>query len=447
MHRAFEAAPVEPGVVVIPWRSTTAGVAIWAQALPEDARKAPPMDAGELHPAMGPLEPGPAPSAAAALAQSIGFPVIGEALTRMGRWRTGESAVRRHELECFLLRVDGDVSPGGGRWRNVREWSRAWEAGCAYPGPLLTAALETLREVPPQGPLLTERFRALSLVTHPRVAPDVEIIALRTPTLPPATHTNCVLAGREAAVIVDPASPYPDEQERLRLHLEARMAEGVALSRIVLTHHHMDHVGGVEALREAFDVPVAAHALTAELLKGRVRVDEFLADGDRIPLGGGRLLQVLHTPGHAPGHLVFHSEEGGWMIAGDMVAGRGTIVIDPPEGNMIDYLAQLTRMQELGARMMIPSHGPMILAVQEWIQDLIDHRAWREGVILDALTEEAGLLMDVLVARAYGDVLPMVHPIAARQVLAILEKLISEGRVERSPGPRWSRTEFPPDSR
>ena len=135
------------------------------------------------------------------------------------------------------------------------------------------------------------------------------------------------------------------------------------------------------------------------------------------------------------------------MIAGDMEAGRGTIVIDPPEGDMIDYLAQLARMRDAAARMLIPSHGPVILAVRDWLQGLIDHRAWREGVILEAMAEEPELLLDTLVERSYGDVLPAVHPIAARQVLAILEKLLKEGRVERSPGPRWSRTESPSDSR
>ena len=131
------------------------------------------------------------------------------------------------------------------------------------------------------------------------------------------------------------------------------------------------------------------------------------------------------------------------MIAGDMVAGRGTIVIDPPEGDMIAYLAQLARMRDLGPRMLVPSHGPMILSGSAMLQNLIDHRAWREGVILDALAEESGMGVDALVACSYGDVLPSVHPIASRQVEAILEKLLIEGRVERSPGLRWTRTESP----
>jgi ribonuclease/clavin/mitogillin len=440
-HRTFEVVPARSGVVVIPWRITGAGIAIWARLVEKGSSLIASPEGGELLPAMGPADPGPVLNAAAILAKSLGCTDPDGSLVRIGRFRTLESAPERKDLECFLLRVEQGVSFEGGKWRNAAEWRRAWAEGKAYPGPLLTAVLEMFAEG--ESAEWSTRFRAFAQSAHPRLGCDVEVFPLHTPTLPPATHTNCVLVGREQALIVDPASPYPEEQERLRALLESRMEAGVTVSRIVLTHHHQDHVGGVEALREAFDVPVAAHAQTAELLKGRVRVDEFLADGDRIPLGSGRMLHVLHTPGHAPGHLVLHSEEGGWMIAGDMVAGRGTIVIDPPEGDMIAYLAQLARMRDLDPRMLVPSHGPMILSACAMLQKLIDHRAWREGVILDALAEESGMGVDALVACSYGDVLPAVHPIASRQVEAILEKLLTEGRVERSPGLRWTRTEFP----
>src|SRR5690606_38154488 len=98
------------------------------------------------------------------------------------------------------------------------------------------------------------------------VAPGVRVLAVRSPTLPPATHTNCYVAGTDRLTVFDPASPWPEEQARLA---EALDAAG-RVERVVLTHHHPDHVSGTEALRRhladlGHDVPVLAHPRTAAL--------------------------------------------------------------------------------------------------------------------------------------------------------------------------------------
>ncbi len=108
----------------------------------------------------------------------------------------------------------------------------------------------------------------------------VEVVALKSPTLPPATTTNCLFLGDENFAIVDPASPWQDEQNRLTQKVRARASEGFFPSRILLTHHHHDHIGGVNALRDTFGLQVIAHPRTAELLSGRIEVDGFLEEGD-----------------------------------------------------------------------------------------------------------------------------------------------------------------------
>jgi hydroxyacylglutathione hydrolase len=75
--------------------------------------------------------------------------------------------------------------------------------------------------------------------------------------------------------------------------------EGTEITKVLLTHHHWDHVFGIEALAKRFGVPILAHELTAELLDGKV--DETFADGEVVETGGLRI-EVIHTPGHCADH-------------------------------------------------------------------------------------------------------------------------------------------------
>ena len=179
---------------------------------------------------------------------------------------------------------------------------------------------------------------------------------MRTPTKPPATHTNCYLiSGSEEFLIVDPGSPYEDEQAALAECVDDLIRkDGTGSREIVLTHVHPDHVAGVDALNAFLEtnhgrrVPVAAHRLTAESLKGHLDVDRFIEDDEVITLGDDSIgLRALYTPGHARGHLCFYDERTGALLSGDNIVGFGSVLIDPPDGNMRDYLASLARMRAL----------------------------------------------------------------------------------------------------
>src|SRR4051794_38585974 len=203
------------------------------------------------------------------------------------------------------------------------------------------------------------------------VAPGIRVLALRTPTLPPAAHTNTYVVGPESGpqVVVDPGSPYPDQQAILDAVIESEAAAGRPLATVLLTHHHGDHMGGATVLAKRWGVPIAAHANTARRLAGKVAIERELADRDEL---GDIGITCVFTPGHADGHLVF--EKDSVQIAGDMVAGLGTILIDPNEGDMGHYLSSLARMLDRAPRLLLPAHGPAITDAAGKLREYIAHR-------------------------------------------------------------------------
>lgn len=261
-----------------------------------------------------------------------------------------------------------------------------------------------------------------------QVAPGIRVLALRTPTLPPAAHTNVYLVGPQAGpvAVIDPGSPYPEQQAILD-----RVLEILPPAAVLLTHHHGDHVGGAAALAERWSVPIAAHAATARRLAGRVAVTQTIEDGD-VVYGA----TAIGTPGHAEGHLCY--AVGGATIAGDMVAGIGTILIDPSEGDMAVYLASLERLLARPQMTLLPAHGPAIVDGHGKLREYLSHRKLREAKVAAALADQPRPLAE-LVAEAYSDTPRVLWALAERSLLAHLVKLAREQRAIDVGDGRWSR--------
>ena len=137
-----------------------------------------------------------------------------------------------------------------------------------------------------------------------------------------------------------------------------------------------------------------------------------------------------HTPGHASGHLCFEVEATGDLVAGDMVAGFGTIVIDPPEGDMDLYLDSLDRLRELAPRTLFVGHGAPFLDSVTKLTEYRDHRLAREAQVL-ACWESGERDPRAMIASVYPELASAVVPLAERQVLAHLGRLERRGRIRR----------------
>lgn len=247
----------------------------------------------------------------------------------------------------------------------------------------------------------------------------VSVVPVRTPTLPPATHTNAYVLGEHRVTIVDPASPWEDQQALL-----AGALAGLQVERILLTHHHIDHSSGAEDLRRRTGAPIYAHPDTAARLS--FPIDILLGDGDLVETDAGRW-RVLHTPGHAAGHLALHDAASGAVVAGDLVAGEGTIVLDPPEGHLATYLASLARVAALQPTTVLPAHGPPL--GPEVLATYTAHRHARTEQIRVALRTHGEAAPEDLVPAVYPSLHPFLAPVAARQLLCHLVWLVEQGEV------------------
>ncbi|RZS91802.1 glyoxylase-like metal-dependent hydrolase (beta-lactamase superfamily II) [Motilibacter rhizosphaerae] len=204
-------------------------------------------------------------------------------------------------------------------------------------------------------------------------------------------------------VVVDPG---PDDEA----HLAALAAAGPAL--VVLTHRHADHAAGAARLHALTGAPV--RAADPALCRGATP----LVDGEELPGGAA----VLAAPGHTSDSVCLVLP--GAVLTGDTVLGRGTTVIDAPDGRLGAYLATLERLAALGERTVLPGHGPVLPSVAAAARRLHEHRLARVAEVRAALDAGARTPEEVVV-RVYPGLAPeLVRPalLSTAAAVAYLER-------------------------
>jgi glyoxylase-like metal-dependent hydrolase (beta-lactamase superfamily II) len=170
------------------------------------------------------------------------------------------------------------------------------------------------------------------------------------------------------AAIVDPGGDIP-------LIEEAVQEAGVSLEKILVTHAHIDHVGAVSELAEKYQLPIIgphrddqfwidALPQQGEMFgfpaSKKFAPDRWLEHGDQISVGETQL-EVIHCPGHTPGHVIFYSPKDKLAIVGDVLFAGSIGRTDFPQGNHDDLIHAIReRLLPLGDDIkFIPGHGPM----------------------------------------------------------------------------------------
>lgn len=247
----------------------------------------------------------------------------------------------------------------------------------------------------------------------------VRIVRANNPGPYTLDGTNTYLIGERAPVVIDPG---PDDEE----HLQRVLDEAGSISRIVLSHTHIDHAAGAARLARMAGAPLAAFSAAACIDAAPI------ADGDQVAPG----LRAVYTPGHASDHLCFLLEEERILLSGDHVLGRGTTVIVHPDGNLKDYLASLRTAQALDAHRIFPGHGPVVENPAAVLDYYAAHRAEREEQIIAALRAGARTI-DEIVGVVYPDLAENLHRAAGMSVHSHLDKLLADG-VATTDDDRWA---------
>ena len=242
--------------------------------------------------------------------------------------------------------------------------------------------------------------------------------SLDTHTLAPSGASNAYVLGEVDGLLIDPAGRSPD--------LDRAVAERVG--HVALTHHHPDHVDGVEHY-------ASEHGLTVWSLAGRqtsfldatgIEPERTFLPGETLPVAGG--IDILDTPGHSMDHVAFVVDDA--MMSGDLVLRDSTVVVSARGGDMRAYLSSLRRVAARSPDRLYPGHGPVIDTPRETCMGTLHRRLYRERRVLEAIENGHHTLDDVIDA-AYEKDVSDVFMLAKLTVEAHLEKLEIEGRITR----------------
>ena len=172
-------------------------------------------------------------------------------------------------------------------------------------------------------------------------------------------------------------------EEALKNELqEEKGVSSVGIDKILLTHSHEDHVGGIKDVRSMFpEIPIfklpSAYRPAADAAIPKLQ----MLKGGEVFEANGATLSVVPTPGHCDDHAVFLLKEENAFFTGDIVLGYGSTVFMC----FTDFMASLQLMREMKPAKIYPGHGPVVEDGTAKLDEYISHRQKREMQVLETL--------------------------------------------------------------
>jgi glyoxylase-like metal-dependent hydrolase (beta-lactamase superfamily II) len=255
----------------------------------------------------------------------------------------------------------------------------------------------------------------------------VERVSVPVETRAPTGATNAYLVGESPALLVDPAGRTAELDSLVESH---------GVGAIAVTHTHPDHVGAVADYAAQADAELLARRPGRFANTTGVEPDRRISEGSEVHTSAGPVT-VLDTPGHAVDHVAFAFED--TVLCGDLAVADGSVVVGAPEGDLRAYLTSLRRLRARDPDRLLPGHGPAMTAdgdagptPQESLKRLLAHRLGRERAVLAAI-QDGATDIDAVLDTAYEKDLSGVRDLARATVVAHVEKLAVEGKVDWEP--------------
>lgn len=232
----------------------------------------------------------------------------------------------------------------------------------------------------------------------------------------PGTNTYVVGEHGGDVIVIDPGPEDPDHRD-----VVLGIVDGRRVSAVAVTHHHVDHAPGARALADEVGAPIVGFG------HRELQVDVAAHEGTELAAGAVRLV-AWHTPGHASDHLCFFEPTTGWLFAGDHMMEGSTVVIHPPDGDLTEYLANVARVRDdPRVTKLAPGHGRLLADPSRVSRAILEHRARRGELVLDALRSHGPGTAAFLRNFAYRDVGPERDAVAIATCWAHLLALVDEG--------------------
>ena len=305
------------------------------------------------------------------------------------------------------------------------------------------------------------------------VADGIVQVFLPLPMRPTIINVYLVRAGA-TWTLIDTGMNTDDSVAAFRGALAEIGITPASITRLVGTHHHVDHYGTSGPYRELTHAEVYLHPLEAERASAMSHVmgenseylrahgvpdvppgqrlpsparffgtwyspalpDHLLGDEDEIPLGDGRVLEAIWTPGHTPGHCCLRLEPDGILFVGDHLLPKITPHVglwpNGPENPLGDFLASHEKIQKTDARLVCPAHGPIYEDHRRRARQLIDFHRVRKLTMLELIRRRPLTAYEVALDAFAIDPHNRFQVMAATyETLAHLELLRREGRALR----------------